>query len=202
MYTVADLQQFEQEIADIYAKGGIRAPVHLRASEDGSYERNLIEIFKDVRPKDYFLGYWDSHIPALLKGVPREEVKAEILKGNSISLSFPMHRVLCSGIVGSLMGVAVGIAYGIKRAKLDERVYLYCGDMAARTGIWHEATIYSFNHNLPLTWVVGDNGLSVMTDTKSSWGEDIKDEEPQTHFRFFEYVNKYPHSGLKQRIQF
>ena len=98
-----DLINFEKEIAEIFATGVIRAPIHLRSGR----EDQLIEIFKNIGDDDYVLGHWDSHELALLKGVPREAVKQAILEGRSISLCFPEYKVICSGIVGSLMGVAV-----------------------------------------------------------------------------------------------
>ena len=74
----SDLKQIEKEIADIYAQGKIRAPVHLRAGR----EDVLIKIFQDeqIGDEDYVYGYWDSHELALLKGVPSEELKQSILE--------------------------------------------------------------------------------------------------------------------------
>jgi TPP-dependent pyruvate/acetoin dehydrogenase alpha subunit len=78
--TKEDLQSFEKEIADIFATGVIRAPIHLRSGR----EEKLIEIFKNVRHQDYVFGYWDSHELALLKGVPREELKQAIIDGKNL----------------------------------------------------------------------------------------------------------------------
>src|SRR5262245_23067240 len=112
MVTKDELVRFENEIAAIYATGAIRAPVHLRAGREDA----LIAIFRDqqIGPDDYVFGYWDSHELALLKGVPREDLKQAILEGKSISLCFPEHKILCSGIVGSLMAVATGVAWSLK----------------------------------------------------------------------------------------
>ena len=98
---------------EIFSTGVIRAPVHLRAGR----EEALIKIFKDyqISDDDYVFGFWDSHELALLKGVPREELKQAILEGKSRSLSFPKYKVLCSGIVGSLMGAAAGVAWASVR---------------------------------------------------------------------------------------
>jgi len=137
MLTKEDLQNFEKEIADIFATGVIRAPVHLRAGR----EERLIKIFKDhaIGPDDYVFGHWDSHELALLKGVPREEVKQAVLDGKSISLCFPEYKVFCSGIVGSLMGTATGVAWALKRQGKKGKSYIFCGDMSSETGIFHEA---------------------------------------------------------------
>ena len=42
--------------------------------------------------------------------------------------------------------------------------------MSAETGIFHEAVKYADNFDLPATFVVCDNGVSVMTDTRLRWG--------------------------------
>ena len=41
--TKEDLENFEKEVAEVFATGSIRAPVHLRAGR----EEQLIKIFKD-----------------------------------------------------------------------------------------------------------------------------------------------------------
>ena len=210
--TPEQLQAFEQEIADIYATGAIRAPVHLRGSEDFAYERGMIDALKInyydvIRKQDWLFGFWDMHIPCLLKGVPPEELKAEILKGNSIALCFPEHRIYCSGIVGSLFGVAVGVAYSIKEQKKDEFVFICCGDMSIQTGIAFESVCYAANHDLPIKFIVSDNGLSVMTDTAKTWGNPVKHWYSKiwlnnSMIQHFKYKNKWPHSGLNERIKF
>lgn len=203
MVTKDEIIAFEKEIADIFATGVIRAPVHLRAGR----EEALIKIFKDyqIGDDDYVFGFWDSHELALLKGVPRQELKQAILDGKSISLCFPKHKLLCSGIVGSLMGTAAGVAWALKNQGKKGRVFLFCGDMSAETGIFHEAVKYVVNFDLPATFIVSDNGVSVMTDTRAVWGN------PQPWFKgtpyekkiiHFKYINGYPHSGLGKLIKF
>ena len=211
MITKEELISFEKDIAEIFATGVIRAPVHLRSGR----EENLIGIFNNhnIGDDDWVFGYWDSHEIALLKGVPREQVKASILAGNSIALSFPDYNILCSGIVGSLMGVAVGTAWALKQQCKPGRVFHFCGEMSAETGIFHEAVKYAYNWNLPIKFIVGDNDLSVMTPTREVWGNG----EPwftdrrvstqswydwQSKIIYFKYTNGFPHSGLGKLIKF
>jgi len=201
--TKADLQIFEQEIADIFATGKIRAPVHLRKGR----EEHLIRIFREQRigEDDWVFGYWDSHELGLLKGVPREELREAIVEGKSISLCFPQYNLLCSGIVGSLMGTAVGTAWSLKREKKKGRVFLFCGDMSSETGSFFEAVKYAYNFDLPVTFVVSDNGLSVMTDTREVWGSPdpwFKGTKYETKIIYFQYKNEFPHSGLGWKIKF
>ena len=203
MPTKEDLENFEKEMADIFATGSIRAPVHLRSGR----EEQLIKIFKDnaIGPDDYVFGHWDSHELALLKGVPREDVKQAVIDGKSISLSFPEYKFLASGIVGSLMGTAAGVAWSLKNQKKKGKVYIFCGEMSAETGIFHESVKYAVNFDLPVTFVVCDNGLSVMTDTRAVWGccdPWFKGTKYEAKIIYFEYKNTYPHSGLGWKIKF
>lgn len=201
--TKEDIEAFEKEIAEIFATGAIRAPVHLR----GGREEALIKIFRDhkIGPDDYVFGYWDSHELALLKGVPRETLKQAILDGKSISLCFPEYKVLCSGIVGSLMGVGTGTAWALKNQNKKGRAFIFCGDMSAETGIFHEAVKYAVNFDLPATFIVCDNGVSVMTNTREVWGSPdpwFKGTKYEKKIIYFKYTNTYPHSGLGKLIKF
>lgn len=200
-YTAEQLFQFEEEIKECYLNKLIRAPIHLRAN----LENHLIEIFEGVRKQDYVFSYWASHLHCLLKGVPREELKQAILDGKSISLCFPEHRVFCSGIVGSLAGVAVGAAMGIKRRKEDATVWLFTGDMGAECGIFHEAVKYAHNFDLPIRFVVEDNGVSVLTETRQAWGDPepwFKGTKYESKITYFKYKNPYPHSGISVKVAF
>lgn len=203
MVTKEEIVDFEKEIADVFATGAIRAPIHLRAGR----EEALIKIFKEnnISDDDYVFGFWDSHELALLKGVPREELKQAIVKGKSISLCFPKYKVLCSGIVGSLMGTAAGVAWSLKHQGQKGRAFLFCGDMSAETGIFHEAVKYVSNFDLPATFVVSDNGICCMSNTKAIWGSQrpwFKGTPYENKIIHFTYTNTYPHSGLGRLIKF
>lgn len=203
MLTPQDLTNFENDIAVIFGQGLIKAPVHLRAGR----EEQLIQIFREqnIGPDDYVFGFWDSHELCLLKGVPADELKKSIIDGKSIALMFPEHKVYCSGIVGSLMGVATGVAWALKRQGKKGRAFLFCGDMSSETGIFHEAVKYAVNFDLPAVFVVSDNGLSVMTDTRECWGSCepwFKDTRFEKKIIYFRYKNGWPHSGLGKLIKF
>ncbi len=201
--TKDDIIKFEQEIAEIFATGAIRAPVHLRAGR----EDDLIRIFREenIGDDDYVFGFWDSHELALLKGVPRDVVKQAIVEGKSISLCFPEYKVLCSGIVGSLMGTATGVAWALKNQNKRGKAFLFCGEMSSETGIFFEAVKYAYNFDLPVKFIVCDNGVSVMTNTREVWGSPdpwFKGTKYEAKIIYFKYVNGYPHSGLGKLIKF
>jgi TPP-dependent pyruvate/acetoin dehydrogenase alpha subunit len=132
-------------------------------------------------------------------------VKQAIVEGKSISLCFPEYNVLCSGIVGSLMGTATGVAWALKNQNKKGRAFLFCGEMSSETGIFFEAVKYAYNFDLPVKFIVCDNGVSVMTNTREVWGSPdpwFKGTKYEAKIIYFKYVNGYPHSGLGKLIKF
>lgn len=198
--TAEELISFETEIADAFNAAKIRAPVHLYSGN----EAQMIEIFREIRPEDWVMCSWRSHYQCLLKGVPRDQVKAEILAGRSISLCFPEYHVVSSAIVGGIVPIAVGTAMGLKRRGQTARVHCFMGEMTAETGIVHECIKYSANHRLPIRFIVEDNSKSVCTDTRETWSQPVLTWEGAKHplVVHYKYHNKYPHAGAGVRVQF
>lgn len=193
--TREDLIEFEAEVATAFNAGRIRAPVHLA----GGNEDQLIEIFRNVGPADWIATQWRSHYHCLLKDVPRERLMADILAGRSITLNYPEHRIVSSAIVGGVLPIALGIAWAIKRDSGAEKVWAFCGDMTAKTGIYHECMAYAVGHRLPIEFVIEDNGLSVCTPTAETWGEQSRG---WSHVRRYSYKLPFPHAGAGKRVQF
>lgn len=191
--TAADLIAFEAEIAEVFNASKIRAPVHLT----GGCEEQLIGIFRTVKPQDWVCGTWRSHYHCLLKGVPRETLKADIIAGRSITLCYPEQRVITSAIVGGVIPIALGLAASIKLGGGPERVHVFVGDMTERTGIFHECLQYATGHALPIRFVVEDNGLSVCTATADVWGR-----EQATEVVRYSYKLPWPHAGAGRRVEF
>jgi pyruvate dehydrogenase E1 component alpha subunit len=198
--TKQDLIDFETEIAGLFNKGQIRAPVHLYCGNEDA----MLDVFQNVREDDWVCCSWRSHYQCLLKGVPREEVKKEIVEGRSISLCFPKQRVVSSAIVTGIVPIAVGLALAIKRSGGANRVYCFMGDMTSETGIVHECIKYSTNHDLPIDFIVEDNGKSVCTETRQVWNQPVLTHEGTKHPKvtYYKYETKYPHAGAGVRVQF
>lgn len=182
----AELIAFEDEIRELFNAGKIAAPIHLASGN----EDQLIEIFKSIKPNDWVFGTWRSHYHCLLKGVPPEELKAKIVAGRSIGLCFPEHRILCSALVGGNAPLAVGMAMAIKHGGGKEQVWCFVGDMGRETGIFHECVKYASGYQLPVRFIIEDNGMSVQTDTKKSWGERVL-----PNISWYDYKLDVPHVG-------
>lgn len=200
--TAGELIAFEDEVAAAFEAGKIRAPTHL----SGGNEAQLIEIFEEIRPNDWVFASYRQHHHALLHGVPRECVMAEILAGRSMSLTFPEHRFYSWGIVGGLCPIAVGVAAAIKRRGEDARVWCFVGDMAARMGIFDESRRYAANFELPIVFVVEDNGFACDTPTGAVWGEDrdsySRFRASQFALRTYRYERNRAHVGIGKWVSF
>jgi TPP-dependent pyruvate/acetoin dehydrogenase alpha subunit len=199
-YTVEDLKNFEIDVAGIFNSGKIKAPVHL---SDGN-EAPLIEIFKHVKDEDWVICSWRSHYQCLLKGVPKDVLLDEIKAGRSISLCFPDYQIFSSAIVGGQIPIAVGLALAEKRKKSSRHIWCFIGDMTSETGMAATSIRYAEKHDLPITFVIEDNGLSVLTDTRKVWNTiELRYESlNSSKIISFKYKSSYPHAGAGVRVQF
>jgi pyruvate dehydrogenase E1 component alpha subunit len=197
--TKEELINFEKEIGELFNSAKIRAPIHLYAGN----EDQIIDVFKNIDiENDWICCTWRNHYQALLKGIPPEILKEKILQGKSMVMNLPEYKFICSSIVGGIPSIAAGIAFASKLRGTGERVWCWTGDMSAETGAWTEAYKYSVAHDLPITFIVEDNDMSVLTPTKEVWG-DNKWYLNGDKIIYYKYKNeKYPHAGAGVRVQF
>lgn len=188
------LIDFETEIAELYKAGKIKAPIHLSKGN----EEPLIDIFRNIQPEDWIFSTWRSHYHALLKGIDPEWLKKEIIERRSIHIINPEHNFYSSAIVAGNLPIALGTAYALKLKKSENGVWVFSGDMAAKTGAFHEATKYAQGHDLPIKFVVEDNSWSVDTPTQEVWDP----ENAQGKVMRYKYERGYPHHGSGVWVNF
>jgi TPP-dependent pyruvate/acetoin dehydrogenase alpha subunit len=202
-----DLIDFETDIGNTFNRGEIRAPIHLYAGN----EDQIAHVFKKIDiENDWICCTWRNHYQALLKGIPPELLKERIMSGKSMVMNLPEYKFICSSIVGGIPSIATGIALAAKLKGTTERVWCWTGDMSAETGAWTEAYKYAVAQNLPITFIVEDNELSVLTPTHEMWGnrkwylpEQNCEWYDSKHLIYYKYKNtKYPHAGAGIRVQF
>ena len=194
-FTENDLIDFELKIIDHWENAKIRGPVHL----SNGNESPLIEIFKRVNKNDWVFSTWRSHYHALLKGLDTNWLEEEILKGKSITICNHEEKFYSSAIVASTLSIALGVAQSIKLDNKQEKVWCFIGDMCFETGAFYEVHKYARNFDLPLYFVVEDNGISTYTPTVKTWNvqRDIPDD-----VIYYTYKSKYPHYGSGKWIAF
>ena len=196
-----DLIRFEDKVAETFNAGKIRAPIHLYSGN----EDKLIEIFQKIDVKeDWVFCSWRSHYQCLLKGVPEDLLYNAILEGRSIALCFLEYKIFSSAIVGGHIPIALGVALSLKKQESKSQVYCFLGDMTAETGIAQSAFTYANNFDLPITFIIEDNGISVCSDTRKVWGTSKLRFQKVTNKKIisYTYTNKYPHAGAGKRVEF
>jgi TPP-dependent pyruvate/acetoin dehydrogenase alpha subunit len=173
----------------------IRGPVHLSHGN----EEPLIEIFKRIKTTDWVFSTWRSHYHALLKGIDPNWIESEILAGKSITLCNIDQHFYSSAIVSATLPIALGVAQAIKRDGGTDKVWCFVGDMSFEGGIFYEVHKYARNFDLPLYFIVEDNGISTYTPTEVTWN---KKRDIPTDVMHYTYKSKYPHYGSGKWIAF
>jgi pyruvate dehydrogenase E1 component alpha subunit len=194
-YTKDDLIAFEDLVVSHWENAKIRGPIHL---SEGN-EESLIEIFKRIKTTDWVFSTWRSHYHALLKGLSPEWLEQEVLAGRSISICNIDERFYSSAIVGGTLSIALGVATEMKRSNSTDKVWCFIGDMSFESGIFYEVHKYARNFDLPLHFVVEDNGVSTYTPTDATWSK-VR-PLPEDVIRYT-YKSKYPHYGTGKWIVF
>lgn len=204
--TADELIQFESEIAELFGRKLIPGPIHL---SDGN-EAQLIEIFRDVGRDDWVFSTWRSHYHALLHGVDPAWLRQQIVAGRSISIQCPPRRFFTSAIVAGIIPIAVGTAMAVRRKGEARHVWAFVGDMTAELGTFHENLKYARNLDLPITFVVEDNGMCVGARTAEVWGRPACEApapsapvRPGPKLIYYAYEKrKYPHTGIDRWVAF
>ena len=208
--TKDQLIAFEAEIENLFLNKRIRAPIHLSSGN----EEPLIHLFNNFYNKgDWIFSNWRNHYHVLLAGADPKWVKEQILSGNSMSMCCKDPKFISSSIVGGLVGQAVGTAWSLKQQKSPHKVICFLGDMTFETGSFHEAHKYAYNFELPIIFVVEDNGVSVGTPTQKTWGnpeqrvlankKEGRIYQYDEYTLYYQYTNtKWPHVGIPTWVGF
>jgi TPP-dependent pyruvate/acetoin dehydrogenase alpha subunit len=208
-HTKETLVQFENDLINEFKLGHIRFPCHFSAGN----ETQLISIFKEnnIGMNDWVFSTHRSHLHSLLKGIPKEWLKEQILKGNSMHIMSKEYKFFSSSIVGGSLPIAVGTALAIKRNGSNERVFAFCGDMASTVGLFHECLSYAIGFQLPIKFIIEDNGFSTNSLTWETWGTLPLDliqstfylkHQNNKYIQFYKYERTCPHINVGTHVVF
>lgn len=183
---------FEGRIRDLYDSGELPFLTHLA----GGNEDQLIKIFQGIAPDDWIFASHRCHYHALLSGIPEAQVEAAIRNGKSMFIYDAEKHFCVSAVLGGTCAIAVGVALALKKECSPNRVWCFLGDGAEENGKLHEAAIYAEGHELPVTFIVEDNGKQVDTTKMERRGNDVSGLEIIFGcVRRYHYRPTYPHAG-------
>lgn len=162
LYQTLRIRKIEEAIANEYHKQEMRQPVHL----DIGAEWSSVVICSHLEPHDAVFGTHRSHSQFLACGGSVKDLIAGLMGKNDLSsmhLSSDGIFKASGSIVGGIIPVAVGAAWAKKLKKEPGIVVCFLGDGATEEGVLGESLNFSALHQLPILFVVQNNGLAVTT---------------------------------------
>ena len=181
------IRRFEERAAQGYTQAKIGGYCHLNLGE----EAMVVGLMAALRPTDYLFANYREHGYAIAKGIAPGRVMAELYgrtTGTSKGWGGSMHmfdretRMLGGyGVVGGQVPLATGAALAIDYRGGDEVVMCQMGDGTTNIGAFHESLNIAALWNLPIVFVVINNGLGMGTTVERS------SAEPELHKRASAY---------------
>ncbi len=171
------IRRFEERCAELYQQGKIGGFLHLYIGQ----EATGVGAVNALRPGDHVITAYRDHGIALAKGLDPKAVMAEMLgkrtgvsggKGGSMHLADYERRFWGGyGIVGGHLPLAAGIALQARYLEKDEVVLCLMGDGATNIGYFHESLNLSAIWDLPVVWLVENNGYGMGTAVDRASGQ-------------------------------
>ncbi|MFD0688875.1 pyruvate dehydrogenase (acetyl-transferring) E1 component subunit alpha [Actinomadura fibrosa] len=171
------VRRFEERAARAYTEAKIGGYCHLNLGE----EATVVGLMAALRPSDYLFTNYREHGYALAKGIGADRVMAELYGrstgvskgwGGSMHLFDAESRLLGGyGIVGGQVPLAAGAALAVSYKGGDEVVMCQMGDGTTAIGAFHESLNIAGLWDLPVVFVVINNGLGMGTTVEHSSAE-------------------------------
>ncbi len=168
------LRKFEEKAAQLYSQQKIKGFCHLYNGQEACITGAVAALKKEDK---YITAYRDHAHPIALGTAPKY-VMAELFakstgvskgKGGSMHM-FDKERNLFGGhgIVGGQIPLGVGIAFAEKYKKTAHLCITFMGDGAVRQGAFHESLNLAMLYQLPIIFVIENNGYAMGTSVERS----------------------------------
>ncbi len=161
--TLLLIRSTEEQLARSYANSLVHGACHTYVGE----EAVAVGVCAHLRPEDAVFSTHRGHGHALAKGVPPQQVMAELFgrvtgcsqgRGGSMHLFSPEVGMMgTSGIVGPCILQATGAGYSFKLRKTDNVGVAFFGDGASNNGAFHEGINMATIWQLPVIFVCENN---------------------------------------------
>ena len=163
------IRKIEEAIADRYPEQKMRCPTHLSIGQ----EAIAVGVCESLRKTDKVFSGHRAHAHYLAKGGNLPRLIAELYgkqggccngRGGSMHLQdLEAGFIASTSIVGGVIPLAVGCAWAEKLKGTDNVTVVFFGDGCLEEGVIHEVFNFTSLHNLPIVFVMENNGLAVTT---------------------------------------
>lgn len=180
MYWVVLGRKIEEKITLLFKEGRLRGHHHPGIGVEGIH----VGCCFGLGAEDYVVPSHRGKLPELMMGVDLKYLMAgyynrrEGLGGGRVPTGSHMygdmskHVIPGTGIIGSLIPVAVGAGLGLKVKKEKGVVVAFFGDGAANRGDFHEAVNMAAAFRLPVVFVLQNNRYSISVSVEKATGMD------------------------------
>ncbi|MCC5834700.1 MAG: pyruvate dehydrogenase (acetyl-transferring) E1 component subunit alpha [Opitutales bacterium] len=168
------IRKFEQAALQAYQKGRMGGFLHLYIGQ----EATAIGTISVTGENDHIITAYRDHGHALAVGMNMNECMAELYgkytgcskgKGGSMHFFAPDKRFWGGhGIVGGQTPLGLGLAYALKYKGIEGCCLCYLGDGAVNQGPFHESLNIAGLWDVPIIYVIENNGYSMGTSQKRS----------------------------------
>ena len=176
------IRAIEEAIANRYAEGVMRCPVHLSIGQE-----LIPAIFAlTIEEKDFAVSTHRGHAHYLAKGGNLNSMMAEIYgkltgcsrgKGGSMHLiDLDVNFMGTSAIVGNSIPVGVGLALSAQLKKTSQISCIFMGDGATEEGVFFESVNFAAVRKIPALFICENNLYSVYSpiSVRQPQGRSIK----------------------------
>ena len=183
-------RKFEDMCSALYIQQKIRGFLHLYNGQEAILAGSLLAMNKG----DKMITAYRNHVQPIGLGVDPRRVMAELMgrvdgtsrgKGGSMHIFSKEHNFFGGhGIVGGQIPLGAGIAFADKYQDKDHVTLTYMGDGATRQGALHETFNLAMLWNLPVVFIVENNGYAMGTSVERTanhseiWKLGLGDEMP------------------------
>lgn len=167
--TMARIRQFEEKAESLFMKGKLPGFVHLSIGQ----EAIAAGVCSQLGRSDYITSTHRGHGHAIAKGMTVEKMFLELFgreagachgKGGSMHIfDFEVGMLGANGVVAAGIPIATGAALAIRLANRDSVAVSFFGDGAANRGVFHESLNLAQVWELPVLFVVEQNGYASTT---------------------------------------
>jgi pyruvate dehydrogenase E1 component alpha subunit len=172
--TMMRIRRFEERCLRAYQQGRIGGFLHLYIGQ----EAVAVGCCSVMQAADHVITAYRDHGHAIAVGMNLNELMAELYgkatgcskgKGGSMHFFDPSRNYWGGhGVVGGQVPLGTGIAYALKYRGIKGACLTFLGDGAVNQGAVHEAYNLAALWNLPVVFVIENNGYSMGTSQRRS----------------------------------
>jgi len=199
------IRMVEEKIAELYPSDKIQSPVHLSTGQEPHTAALILQLSKT----DQVFTTYRNHAVYLAKGGDINKMFAELYgkaagisrgKAGSMHLCAPEVNMMgASAIVAATIPHALGAAYAFKIGNRKNIAVSISGDGSTEEGAFCESLNFASLKNLPVLFVIENNGLAIHSPLRSRQAFDLGKLAQAYNIAYFRADDGFDMEGIARR---